>query len=364
MKTVVTGANGFVGAALVRTLLDAGDQVVALIGPSGRLNGLAGVDVGTRQGDILDEGFLEEALAGAEVVFHAATVYDFHDRRAEEMKAVALGGVENVVTGAARQGVRRVVLTSTAAVLGYRTRPDVLAEDQPGSLDRSDLPRYVSVKAEQEERALGLAEKLGLELVIAAPTVIVGPYDFRPGPSNGLILNYLASPVKQSYRGGINVVSVRDVARGHRLLAVSGTPSERYVLGGQNVDYDSFYTMIAELTGLPKPRFQAGRADSAAVTNLLVAAGLEGWLSPFAAREQLMLIEKYFWYTHHKAGQLGYTAAAARMAIADALGWLVMTSHVTREVRRSLRLADQVHRARGDAIREFRNLLCRSSSGR
>ena len=323
----------------VRTLLVAGDEVVALIGPSGRLNGLAGVDVGTRQGDILDESSSYRALRGGEgVVFHTAAVYDFHDR-AEEMKAIATAQASKtscpVRRGRGCGGLcslhRRRFLRAIAP------DPEVLAEDQPGTLDRSDLPRYVSVKAEQEERAIGLAEELGLELLIAAPTVVVGPYDCRPGPSNGLILNYLASPVKHSYRGGINIVSVRDVARGHRLVAVSGTPSERYVLGGQNVDYDSFYTMIAEMTGLPKPRFQAGRADSAAMTSVLATVGVEGWFSPFAAREQLMLIEKYFWYTHHKAAQLGYAAAPAQVAIADALGWLVMTSHVTREVRRSLR---------------------------
>ena len=363
MKAVVTGANGFLGAALVRTLLDAGDAVVALVGPSGRRNGIAGLDLPVLQGDIRDEPFVARACAGAEVIFHSAALYDFRDRRAGAMKEVALRGVDHVMA-AARQGVRRVVLTSSAPVLGWSPSPAVLDEAHPGNRDRSDLPAYIAVKAEQEERALRLAEAHGIELVVAAPTVIVGPYDFRPGPSNGLILNYLAGPVKQSYDGGINVASVRDVARGHRLLAVSGTPGDRYILGGQNVDYGSFYTTIADLVGLPRPSFQAGRAYSSAVAKVLAGLGWEDYFSPFVAQEQLMLIGKYFWYTHRKAAALGYTAAPARTAIAEAIGWLVMTPHVTPEVRRSLRLANEVHRLRRDAMRQYRSLLCPAHSGR
>ena len=80
MRAVVTGANGFLGAALVRTLLAAGDEVVAMIGPSGRLNGIAGLDVPTLQGDILDERFVVRSAEGADVIFHTATQYDFRNR--------------------------------------------------------------------------------------------------------------------------------------------------------------------------------------------------------------------------------------------------------------------------------------------
>lgn len=212
MRAVVTGANGFLGAALVRTLLAAGDEVVAMIGPSGRLNGIAGLDVPTLQGDILDERFVVRSAEGADVIFHTATQYDFRNRRAAEMKTVALGGVDHVI-GAARKGGQRVVLTSSAPVLGWSASPEVIDEAHPGKLDQSDLPAYIAMKAEQQERALRLADEQGIVLVVAAPTVIVGPYDFRPGPSHGLILNYLAKPLKHSYDGGINIVSVRDVVR-------------------------------------------------------------------------------------------------------------------------------------------------------
>ena len=152
--------------------------------------------------------------------------------------------------------------------------------------------------------------------------MIVGPYDFRPGPSHGLILNYLAKPVKHSYDGGINIVSVRDMAQGHRLLAVSGTPGETYILGGQNVDYGSFYRTIADLAGLPRPSFQVGRAYSAAVAELLAGVGLDDYFSPFVAHEQLMLIGKYFWYTHYKAAMLGYMATPrARRLPKPSGGW-------------------------------------------
>ncbi len=362
MKAVVTGANGFLGSAVVRTLLALEDNVVALVGPSGRLNGLAGLDVPTLQGDIQDKRFVERACEGADVIFHTASLYDFRDRQAAEMKAVALCGVDHVMA-AARQGGRRVVLTSSASVLGFSKSPEVLDEDHPGILDRSDLPPYIATKAELEVRALRLAEELGIELVVASPTVIVGPYDFRPGPSNGLILDYLVKPVRHSYVGGINVVSVRDVARGHRLLAMVGSAGERYILGGQNVDYGSFHATIAELAGLPKPCFQAGRAYSDAVARMIATVGLESYFSPFVSNEQVRLIEKYFWYTHQKAGALGYTATPARRAVAQALGWLVMTPHITAEQRRSLRLADAVHRERQETMPEYRRLLCPTHSG-
>ena len=153
MRALVTGANGFLGAALVRTLLAEGDSVVALVGPSGRRNGIAGLDVPTLQGDILDEHFVTRACEGVNVIYHAASPYDFRDRRAGEMKAVALRGVDHVMA-AARRGVRRVVLTSSAPVLGWSPSPEVLDEAHPGNVDRSDLPAYIAMKAEQEELAL------------------------------------------------------------------------------------------------------------------------------------------------------------------------------------------------------------------
>ncbi len=197
---------------------------------------------------------------------------------------------------------------------------------------------------------------------MASPTVMVGPYDFRNGPSNGLILNYLASPVKLSYDGGINVASVRNVARGHRLLASAGTPGETYILGGHNVDYATFYRTVAELAGLPAPAWHLGAGTMVAMSRGLSALGLGSYYSPFAAEEQLGMVGKYFWYSHRKAAAIGYTARPLRMAIAEALGWIAMTSSVSTEVRRSLRLSDEVHRARLGRTADYRSLLCPRAS--
>ena len=289
MKAIVTGANGFLGAQLVRSLLEHGDRAVALIGPTGRRNGLTGLDVPTEQGDILDARFVARACESGDVIFHAASIYDFRDRFRDEMRAVALRGVENVIAAASRGGVRRVVLTSSSATLGWAREPQVLDESEQGDLERSGLPAYIGIKAEQEESAFRLAREGGIELVVASPTVIVGPHDFRSGPSNGLILNYLASPVKLSYDGGINVASVRDVADGHRLLASAGAPGETYILGGHNVDYATFYRTVADLAGLPRPAWHLGLETMIAMSSRPSRPWAWGaYYSLFAAEEQLV----------------------------------------------------------------------------
>lgn len=181
----------------------------------------------------------------------------------------------------------------------------------------------------------------------------VGPFGASLGPSNAVITSYLADPLKLTWAGGCNIVSVRDVALGHILLAERGEAGRRYVLGSENLAWSDIHATIADLAGVPAPR----RAVSA-VTCYAIALGEEAKASltgrpPLATRAQARMVGRYYWYSHARAAALGYAPRPAREALADALAWLSPSRHVSREMRTGMRLAREVHLARSrSAARE------------
>jgi dihydroflavonol-4-reductase len=174
----------------------------------------------------------------------------------------------------------------------------------------------------------------------------LGPTSSRIGPSNGLIVAYLADPFGCTFPGGCNLVTARDVALGHLLIGEHGGAGESYLLGSQDLTWPQIHTIIAELTGVAPPRFELSQT----LTFLAAAADeLRATLNgrtALSTRDQASMVGRYYWYSHTKAAALGYAPASARDALIETISWLVASPHISREIRAGMRLAPEIYHYR------------------
>ena len=350
MKAIVTGANGLIGSNVVRALLRAGHRVRAFVRPTSDCHSLNGLPVEIYRGDVLDPESLQIATRNCDVLFHAAAIFSYENAVASELEALAVDGTINAIEAAHLSNVRRVVLTSSSVIFGSSNRPLVRNEqDKP---DEANNVPYIAAKQLQEQAALTHAERLGVKLVVVCPTLTVGPHGYKLGPSNGAIVSYLSDPSKATFPGGCNIVSVRDVAQGHVLVARRGRPGEKYLLGSENLQWSSIHRTISELSGTAGPSWQANHT-----TAMLVATATELLCSltrtqPLTTRIQARMVGRYYWYEHKKAQELGYRPRPARAALAEAIAWLSANSQISRQIRTTLRLSREVFEARQSLERD------------
>ncbi len=246
---VVTGANGFLGAHLVRALLNRGIAVRAVVRPQANTSVLEGLDVDLRRGDLTDMAFMREVLRGADALFHLAAVYSQRPEDVGLMYRINVGVVRALLKLAWDLGVPRIVHTSTIGVIGRRADGRPPDETVPFNL-WSRASHYVRSKHLGEVAALTWAS-MGAPIVVVNPTAPVGAYDWRPTATGRRILAVLSGRVPSFPLGGINFVPARDVAEGMILAAARGRPGERYILGHRegNLSLEAFLRVVAEAAG-------------------------------------------------------------------------------------------------------------------
>ena len=345
MRALVTGANGLLGANVVRALLAGGYAVRALVRETSDLACLEGLACEIRHGDVLVEGTVREAARSCDYIFHTAVPFAYAGQVSDDLLRTATEGSNNVLYAAKATGVPRVVVTSSSIVLGYRSTPEVVPETSEVTEAAADSG-YAVAKVRQDIATIDLGRRLGIEVVLPCPTMSVGPFGTRLSASNGIIVQYLADPLRMTYPGGINIAAVQDVAAGHVLLAEFGRPFERYVLGGENLPWTQVHETIADLAGVPAPQMTINRtAAYLAATAEETRARIER-RAALTTREQARMVGRYYWYEHAKAAEVGFTSRPAREAIAGAIASLAAGIHVSREVRATMHLHADTYAAR------------------
>jgi dihydroflavonol-4-reductase len=344
MKALVTGASGLMGAHIVRALLDDGHTVRALVRDAGRRDPSLLVDWAIA--DLLDTNAdLEAACAGCDIVFHTAAHFAYTGVTTANLHDTAVTGTDHLLQACARAGTRRAIVTSSSVVFGYSD--GATERDETAGLASGDNEApYVRAKIAQHRHSLELGARLGVDVRLACPTMTLGPTTARLGPSNGLVAAYLADPFACTFPGGCNLVSARDVARGHVLIAQLGTPGESYLLGSQNMTWRQIHSLIAELAGIAPPRatlthslaFLAATADE-------LRAAFHG-RTALSTREQAQMVGRYYWYSHVKAASLGYAPSPARNALVETISWLAASPHISRETRINMHLSSDIHQFR------------------
>ena len=257
MNTLVTGATGFIGGNLARTLAARGQEVRALVRPAANDLAIRNVAVKQFSGDLLDTDSLRRAVLGCETVYHCAAAYSFWAKRPRDIYDTNVAGTQNLLNAARRAGVRRVVFTSSVSTIGL---PDRVGTE-PGKLGSEEIPanpshligHYKKSKYAAEQVAL-TANGNDLEVVVVNPCAPVGKWDVKPTPTGRIPLDFANGRIPGYLDTGMNLVDVSDVAEGHILAMERGRPGERYILGHRNLTLRQVFGILAEITGRRAPR--------------------------------------------------------------------------------------------------------------
>jgi dihydroflavonol-4-reductase len=248
-RTLVTGATGFIGSHVVRMLVERGDEVIVTVRAGSRLEVVEGLPVRKVRADIRDRYAVRQAMRGVERVFHVAGTTNFALPR-REMFSLNVEGTRIVLEEALRAGVQRAVHTSSVAAIGPSPKGQSADETNAWEAGRYAIP-YVDSKHEAEVVALRLLAR-GLPLVIVNPAHVFGAGD--PGRSStALVRRFMRRQIPAYVDGTLNIVGVKDVARGLLLAAERGEVGERYILGNRNFTFDRLFADLGRLSGVEPP---------------------------------------------------------------------------------------------------------------
>jgi dihydroflavonol-4-reductase len=256
-QTLITGATGFIGRALTRSLLARGDSVRVLARSRGKARSLFGDHVEIVTGDLGDAAALDRACREVGVVYHVAGSYRFGLRHRRELWRTNVEGADRLFRAAHAAGVERVVHLSSGGVLercgGVQAEALLTEDDFPAVAPR--WCAYKSSKWQAEKRALAWAAR-GLPVVIASTTCPIGRGDESPTPTGRMIRDFLHRRFPFSCRTGLNFIGIDDLSDGLRLAAERGRPGERYLISHENLWLEDFLRQLAEETDLPPPAFR------------------------------------------------------------------------------------------------------------
>lgn len=328
MTCLVTGANGFVGSAVVRALLAQGFGVRAMTRAGSDATNLAGLDVERVEADLTAPDSLRAAVRGCRAVFHVAADYRLWTSDPAPMYAANVEGSLNVLNVAAEARVERLVYTSSVAVLGSNADGTPADEDTPVTL-ADMVGHYKRSKYLAEQALTARARDLGTSLVIVNPSTPIGPGDLKPTPTGRVIVDAARGRIPAFVDTGLNIVHVDDVARGHVLAFEHGRDGERYVLGGTDMSLKGILEVVAAQCGRRPPTWKLPRWSVypvAVVTETLArATGRE----PLLTLDGLRMSKKLMYFSSAKAErELGYAARPPAEAIADALEWFTEHGYV------------------------------------
>jgi dihydroflavonol-4-reductase len=325
---LVTGASGFVGAAVVRALLRRNRRVRALVRAGSDRSNLAALDVELRQGSLEDADSLRDAVRGASEVFHVAADYRLWVPDPAAMFRANVDGTRALMEAALAAGVERIVYTSSVATLGTVRGERGADETTPSRLEDMVGP-YKQSKFLAEQAVHRLAVERDLPVVIVNPSTPVGPGDVKPTPTGRLIVEAAAGRMPGFVDTGLNIVHVDDVAEGHLLALERGRVGERYVLGGENLRLAEILAGIAVLTGRRAPRLRLPIAPLVPVAFAAEMVARVTGNEPFVTRDGLKMAEKTMFFSSGKAErELGYSPRPAREALADAVRWFAKAGYL------------------------------------
>ncbi len=341
MKTLVTGATGFLGSHVARELAVRGDSVRVLVRPSSNLRALDGFQAERVAGDLRDAGSLDRALAGVSRVFHVAADYRLWSRDPREIYESNVTGTWNLLEAARRVGVEKFVYTSTVATIAVPREGGLPNEATQASLGEM-IGHYKRSKFQAEHLAMSAAEA-GLPVVIVNPTTPVGPGDSKPTPTGKIIVDFLNGRMPGYVDTGLNFVPVEDCARGHLLAAERGRIGERYILGGDNLSLKQMLDILAAVSGRQAPRWKfpyvlayaAGYVDTA-VSRFL---GREPQIPQEGVR---MARHKMFVDASKAVQELGFAHGPIEAAMERAVSWFEANGYVS---ARGVHAATRAHAA-------------------
>ena len=321
MKALLTGASGFVGAAVQRRLLAQGVELRVLVRPGTDTSAWRQTDIEVVTGDLRDASSLRRAVSGCQALFHVAADYRLWVPDPAAMYASNVDGTVALMRAALDAGLERIVYTSSVAVLGKRSDGQPADEGIPSSL-ADMVGHYKRSKFLAEEAVRALCREAGLPAVIVNPSTPIGPGDIKPTPTGRMVRDAAAGRMPAYVDTGLNIVHVDDVAQGHWLAFQRGRIGERYILGGENLPLKMILGRIAQIAGCAPPRLRLPRRAL-----YPLAAGAEAWARlrgglPRVTLDELRMSAGKMYFNSVKAErELGYVHRPAQEAFVDAVRW-------------------------------------------
>jgi dihydroflavonol-4-reductase len=328
MLAFVTGATGFLGSHVARALAEQGAQLRLLVRPTSDPRNIEDLKAERVQGDLRDPVSIEKALAGCEAVFHVAADYRLWVRDPEQMYRSNVEGTRTLFESARKQGVRRVVYTSSVATMGFTANGHVADEESPVSL--ADLIGHYKRSKFMAEQVAFDAARSGVDVVVVNPTTPVGERDVKPTPTGRIVLDFLKGKFPAYVETGLNLVDATECARGHIRAFEKGKSGERYILGGENLTLKQILDRLAAISGLKSPTvklpyvfaFAAGAVDEMVTGRILRR-------EPRATIDAVRMGRKMMFVSSAKAErELGWRMVAVDGALRRSVEWFRANGYV------------------------------------
>jgi len=325
MLALVTGATGFLGSHVARVLAEQGATLRLLVRPTSDLRNIADLNAERVEGDLRDPDSIERAVAGCDAVFHVAADYRLWVRDPEAMYRSNVEGTRSLLGAAQKQGVRRVVYTSSVATMGFISngRPATPLADESSPVSLADMIGHYKRSKFMAEQAAFEAAKSGVDVVVVNPTTPVGERDIKPTPSGRIVVDFLKRRFPAYVDTGLNLVDATECARGHILALDKGRTGERYILGGENLTLKHILDRLGAITGLPSPKVKLPYVVALAtgVVDEMVTGRLLG-REPRATIDAVRMGRKRMFVTSAKAErELGWRPIPVDSALRRAVDW-------------------------------------------
>lgn len=322
----VTGGTGFVGANLIRLLLQEGYAVKALVRSGSSLANLQGLDVEIVTSDLTAPD-LAQQMNGCRWLFHVAAHYSLWQRDKELLYQNNVMGTRNVLAAAQRAGIERTVYTSSVAAIGVKVGG--IADETYQSPPEKLIGHYKQSKYWAEQEAVKAVQS-GQDIVIVNPSSPIGAWDIKPTPTGDIVLRFLRRQMPAYVNTGLNLIHVQDVAWGHLLALQKGKRGDRYILGHQNLTLKQILDHLADITGTPAPKTAIPAWVPLAVAwvdeQILARCGK----SPTVPVDGVRMATQQMFYDPAKAvRELDLPQTPIVTALQDAVEWFVKYGYVT-----------------------------------
>jgi dihydroflavonol-4-reductase len=334
LRAFVTGATGFLGSHVARALAAQGAELRLLVRPTSDLRNLDGLVADRVVGDLRDPASFEKALAGCETVFHVAADYRLWVRDPEAMYRSNVEGTRYLLEAARKQGVRRVVYTSSVATMGFLSNGapngggNLADERSPVSL--ADMIGHYKRSKFMAEQVAMEAARSGQDVVVVNPTTPVGERDIKPTPSGRIVVDFLKRKFPAYVETGLNLVDATECARGHIQAFEKGKSGERYILGGENLTLKQILDRLGAIAGLPSPTVKVPYVFALAtgVVDEVVTGRLLG-REPRATIDAVRMGKKMMFVSSAKAERdLGWRTVPVDGALRRAVEWFRANGYV------------------------------------
>jgi dihydroflavonol-4-reductase len=337
LRVFVTGATGFLGSHVARVLAAEGADLRLLVRASSDPRNIADLHAERVTGDLRDPASIETGLSGCEVVFHVAADYRLWVRDPQEMYRSNVEGTRALLEAARKQGVRRVVYTSSVATMGFGSNGHagghfsdrrLADEDSPVSIANM-IGHYKRSKFMAEQAAFEAARS-GVDVVIVNPTTPIGERDVKPTPTGRIVLDFLKRKFPAYVDTGLNLVDATECARGHIQALEKGKSGERYILGGENLTLKQILDRLGRITGLKSPTVKLPYVFALAtgVVDEMVTGRILG-REPRATIDAVRMGRKMMFVTSAKAErELGWRTVPVDGALRRSVEWFQANGYV------------------------------------